>query len=302
MQAERGVARRPDTSEQPPTVSVSEQLASTFHRSVDEGYVRLTRSWPSLMTTGAVGGADLSLGAFGLFLVEGQTHSRLLGALAFGIGFVALVLASSELFTENFLVPVAAVVARDASVLQLLRLWVTTLVTNVAAAWVLTGLVIAGFPELRDAAVLIGSHPAHQDASWQTMASTVLAGATMTLMTWMERSTESVPVKVAVAMMIAFLLVGGQMDHSIVGTVEIFAALHVGAPFGYLDWLRFLGLAVAGNMVGGLALVTMLRLVQVGSKAIRTEQERDPTDPREPDLVDQLAERIGAERPPTPAS
>ncbi len=276
-------------------MSSSEQLNSTFRRSVDEGYVRLTRTWPNLFVTGAVGGADLSLGGFGLFLVFGQTQNRLLAAAAFGIGFVALTLASSELFTENFLVPVTAVVARDATVAQLLRLWTTTLAANVAAAWVMTGVIVTGFPELRHAAVAIGAHPAHAGAGLQTMASTILAGATMTLMTWMERSTESVAAKIAVALMIAFLLVGGQMDHSIVGTVEIFAALHVGAPFGYLDWLRFLGLSVAGNLVGGLALVTVLRLLQVGGAVIRSEQRRDPDQPR-PEAADEpevVASRAG---------
>lgn len=262
-------------------MSVSGQLTSTFHRTVDEGYVRLSRTWPALLATGAVGGADLCLGAFGLFTVYGQTHDRLLAAIAFSSGFVALVLAGSELFTENFLVPVAAVVAKDASFLQLLRLWATTLLSNLAAVWVLTGLVMAGFPQLRGAALTIAAHPASQDLSLQTMASAIFAGATMTLMTWMERATESVPAKVIVAVMVAFLLVAGQMDHSIVGTVEMFSALHVGAPFGYLTWLRFLGLSVFGNMVGGLALVTVLRLVQVGSQVIRAEQRRDPSEPRD---------------------
>ena len=51
------------------------------------------------------------VGVFALLLVEHATDNSLLGALAFGIGFIALTLANSELFTENFLVPVAAVAA-----------------------------------------------------------------------------------------------------------------------------------------------------------------------------------------------
>jgi hypothetical protein len=45
------------------------------------------------------------------------------GATAFIIGFLALSLARSELFTENFLVPVAAVVAKDAPWRSAPRLW-----------------------------------------------------------------------------------------------------------------------------------------------------------------------------------
>jgi hypothetical protein len=39
-------------------------------------------------------------------LVEELTHNPLLSGLAFSAGFIALTLARSELFTENFLVPV----------------------------------------------------------------------------------------------------------------------------------------------------------------------------------------------------
>jgi hypothetical protein len=43
-----------------------------------------------------VGGLDVGIGVFGLFLVVQATDSRVLGALAFVIGFVAILLARSE--------------------------------------------------------------------------------------------------------------------------------------------------------------------------------------------------------------
>jgi formate/nitrite transporter FocA (FNT family) len=53
------------------------------------------------------------------------------------------------------------------------------------------------------------------------------------------------------------------MFHSILDSLLIFGALHTGdASFGYLDWLRWFSYTVAGNMVGGLGLVTLLRLVR----------------------------------------
>jgi formate-nitrite transporter family protein len=62
-----------------------------------------------------MGGLDIGAGVLALLLVEHLTGSPLLGGLAFSIGFIALTLARSELFTENFLVPVAAVAARRGS-------------------------------------------------------------------------------------------------------------------------------------------------------------------------------------------
>src|SRR5690242_18775093 len=95
---------------EPPEVPEPE-LDDAFDRLVDEGTVRLARPWPSLLVTGLLGGIDIGTGVLAYLLVVHATGSPILGGLAFSIGFVALLLARSELFTENFLVPVAAVVA-----------------------------------------------------------------------------------------------------------------------------------------------------------------------------------------------
>ena len=53
------------------------------------------------------------------------------------------------------------------------------------------------------------------------------------------------------------------MFHSILDSLLIFGALHTGdAPFDYLDWLRWFLWTTAGNVIGGLVLVTLLRLVR----------------------------------------
>ena len=61
----------------------------------------------------------------------------------------------------------------------------------------------------------------------------------------------------------AFILAGLGLAHSILDSLLIFCALHTGhAPFGYLDWLGWFGWTVLGNMVGGIGLVTLLRLIR----------------------------------------
>jgi formate/nitrite transporter FocA (FNT family) len=209
-----------------------------------------------------------------MLTVDAKVHQPLLGALAFGIGFMALTLAGSELFTENFLVPVTAVVAKDASPLALVRLWVGTGVFNLVGAWVAMGLVMTALPGLDGAAREVSHHSMDLGIGWRSFASALLAGAALTLMTWMERSTESVPARLVAAWSIAFLVTACPLQHSVVLSVEAFAALHAGASFGYLDWLGTLGWAVLGNVAGGLGLVTVLRLAQVGAGEIRREQAR----------------------------
>jgi formate/nitrite transporter FocA (FNT family) len=255
---------------------VSVELTNTFQASVDKGRERLNRSWPGLLATGAVGGIDVSIGLLALLTVYHATGSRLLAALAFGIGFIALTLANSELFTENFLVPVNAVVAGQATVRQLLRLWAGTLAANLAFGWIMGGLIVAAAPDLRATALEKGSHIAERSFGGSLLAAAILGGTVITLMTWMERGTPSVPAKLVAAISAAFILGSGVVVHAVVNTLEMFASLHVGAPFGYLDVLQMLSFVTMGNMIGGLGFVTVLRLVQVGSGTITEQRSQSP--------------------------
>src|SRR4051794_40375698 len=137
----------------------TETVHDTFDRSVEEGVVRLERSLPSLIATGLVGGLDVSVGVFAMFVVHERTGNELLGALAFGIGFLALTLARSELLTENFLVPINTVVAKRAPWWSVLRLWVGTGVFNLIGGWGGGGLVMMAVPPLRAGGGHTTEHP-----------------------------------------------------------------------------------------------------------------------------------------------
>ncbi len=259
---------------------VDEELRGTFLKTVDEAQRRLSRSWPTLLATGAVGGIDVGVGVLALLLVREGTGNELLSAVAFGIGFIALTLGRSELFTENFLVPIAGVVARKATVGATVRLWGGTAATNLAGGWALMGLVSLGLPELHEVAVEVGRHYPELGVGATSFASAVIGGAAITLMTWMERGTDSVPAKLVAVASVAFVLAAGRLNHAIVVSLEMFAALHFGAPFGYADWLRMASWAALGNLVGGLALVTVLRLVQIGRTVVEDERQRPANEPR----------------------
>ena len=252
----------------------SDALQNAFHRTLQEGEERLARSLPALLATGMVGGIDVGTGVLALLLVLTLTGSEVGGALAFGVGFIALSLANSELFTENFLVPIAPIVARRARVRSLLRLWGGTLVMNLIGGWIITLIVIVALPETRPVAITLGERFVTGGISLTSFASAVLGGVIITLMTWMERNTDSTISKIIAAEIAGFLLAAGHLNHAIVASLEMFAALHAGATFGYLVWLKLLGWAVLGNVIGGVLFVTVLRLVQVGVQTIQAESHR----------------------------
>jgi formate/nitrite transporter FocA (FNT family) len=250
-----------------------DQLTETLQRTVDEGVMRVSRSLPALLSTGLVGAGDVALGLFGLYIVREATHSEVLGALAFGIGFIALTMASSELFTENFLVPIAAVLAGKASKAGVLRLWIGTLVMNLAGGWVIMGLITTAFPKLRSVTIEVGRFYPGIGIGWRSLSGAIIGGVVITLMTWMERSTESMPGKLAAAVSAAFLLAAAPLNHVIVVSLEMFAALQRGAPFGYLDWMAVAGWYTLGNVIGGVGLVTTLRMIQA-SERLKSERRK----------------------------
>ena len=123
-------------------------------------------------------------------------------------------------------------------------------------------LVVQAFPALKSTAVESGAHFVEAPLDLRAVCLALLAGSTLTLMTRMQHGTTSDPAKIVAAVAGAFLLAGLQMFHSILDSLIIFGALHAGAPFGYADWLAWFWYTAALNMVGGILVVTFLRLLR----------------------------------------
>jgi len=241
---------------------VEDELSQAFETIVSEGAQRLHRTWREVLSTGVAGGLEVATGVLAMFAVVTETGSHLLGGLAFSIGFIALLLARSELFTEGFLVPVTAVVAGRASARQLGKLWGGTLVANLAGGWLVTWLIITAFPEFGKTAIESGTKFVDAPLDLRSACLALLAGSTLTLMTRMQHGTTSDPARIVAAVAGGFLLAGLSLFHSILDSLIIFSALHAGAPFGYADWLGWFWYTALLNMAGGLVVVTFLRLLR----------------------------------------
>ena len=243
-----------------------------YDRTRDEGRRRLSRPVLELAATAIVGGFDVALGVAALGLAEGAVAesasegvARLAGAIAFGIGFVFVVVGKSELFTENFLVPITALERTRASWLKLVELWIGTLVLNIAAGSLLA-VILTSHGVLRggaaDALTGVAEHLAAYGA-WTGFLSAIVAGALMTLMTWfVEGSADAVGVKIVMAWAVGSLIALGTFNHAIVSTIEMVFGMRYGADVTYGDLFLNLGVSVAGNLAGGLALVTFVRSAQ----------------------------------------
>ncbi|GAB3552857.1 formate/nitrite transporter family protein [Arthrobacter tumbae] len=260
---------------------VEDEIEESFDRTVDEGAQRLHRTFPDVLITGLFGGFEIGIGVMAYLAVLHETDNHLLAGIAFSAGLIALLLAKSELFTEGFLVPIAAVTAKQATVGQLGKLWGGTLFANLVGGWLFMMLVMTAFPQWTETITTSAEHYANAELSWQTACLALLGGSTITLMTRMQHGTEAMSGKLAAAVVGGFLLSGLQLFHSILDSLLIFGAIQTGADISYLDWLGWFSYTVVLNVIGGILLVTALRLVR-DRKLVEREREEAPADPKAP--------------------
>lgn len=244
--------------------SVNEGMEGSFDTIITEGQEQLGRSWTDLLATGMIAGIDVAFGVLALLSVEKATGSTLLGGLAFSVGFIALLLGHSGLFTEGFFVPVMVVAAGEAKVRHLVKYWVGTIVSNLAGGALVAWIIDEAFPSLHSQAIISASYYIQSGINIRSFCLAILAGGAITLLTRMQTAgTSSDVAKLIAAIASAFLLAGVGLFHSILDSLLAFTALDTGrAPFGYLDWLGWLGFIIVGNMVGGLGLTSFLRLLR----------------------------------------
>lgn len=252
---------------------VEDELVEEFENTVTEGADRLNRTWRALIITGLFGGIDVGLGIMAMLAVKDATGSDLLAGMAFGIGLFALRLAHSELFTEDFLIPINAVVAKHGTWLQLCRLWAVTLVANLAGGWLFMWVVAAAFPRFEQLLVETSRGYLEGGLTLETAALAVLAGSTITLSTRMSQGTTNDVVTAIISLISGLLVVGLGMLHGALNSIVIFGAMHQGAAIPYTDWFVWFLWVIPLNMAGGLVIITLPRLVRT-LELIRKERAR----------------------------
>ncbi len=259
---------------------VEDELVEAFDATIVEGAERLTRTWRGLIITGLFGGIDVGLGIMAMLAVKEATGSPLLAGMAFGIGLFALRLAHSELFTEDFLVPIQAVVSGHGSWGQLWRLWWVTLVTNLAGGWLFTWLIVVAFPRFHDDLLATAEGYFEGGLTWETAALAVLAGSSITLSTRMAQSTSEDLVTFIISLMGGLLVVGLGMLHGALNSVIVFAAWHAGSSIPFLEWLVWFAWVIPLNMLGGILIITAPRILRTLELARAERANQRPADNR----------------------
>jgi formate/nitrite transporter FocA (FNT family) len=248
------------------------QPEDIYRLTKEEGERRLGRPLLEMISTALAAGFDIVAGIVALAIVyasllprTGHGPAHVFGSLAFGVGFAFLVVGRGELFTENFLVPIAGLDhRRGSSWAGLARLWITSPLFNVLGGLVMILILSVHrvLPSGTAQALATNADAIHARGVVTLFASAVFAGALITAMTWFVEGQVSMLVRVVIAWSAGAVLALGSFNHVIVITLELIFGYRFGAG---VPWTFILGnffLAAAGNMLGGLGLVTLNRLTQ----------------------------------------
>lgn len=227
----------------------------------------LKRSTLSLFISGFAGGIFMGLSGLGSALILGMFGSspltHLFASMFYPLGFIVVIVGRAQLFTENTLYPVALVLSEKRELWNTLRLWCTVLPANVLGALTFSALAsrTSALPvPTQHALVELGLTAAHMPTGtifW----SAVTAGWIIATAAWLISGSHSITGSVLILWMLTFVVGLGGFAHCIATSGEILSAVLTNhcSVTGYLHWIA---LAVAGNVCGGVFMVTLLEYGQ----------------------------------------
>ena len=242
---------------------------ATHEQIRQEGEKELERdAWALLWSAIAAGlSMSASLLAKGIFHVhlEGIPGGILLESIGYTFGFIIVIMAHQQLFTENTITPVLPVMQHPtvSNVLLLLRLWGVVLLGNLIgtaiAAWAF-GYMPVFDQETRSAFYSIGMK-VMENSPAEMFSKAIVSGWLIATMVWMFPAAG--PAKIGVIILMTWLIAVADTTHIIVGTIEILYLVFTGA----LPWQDFLWPfalpTLAGNICGGTFIFALLSHAQI---------------------------------------
>ncbi len=257
---------QPETGTRLTAVEIHDNILEPAEKEIERPAAALL--WSALASGLVIGFSFLAAGFASQLVSEQYRHAA--AAAAYPLGFIFVIMARSELFTENTLVPVAPLLERrDRETFgKLLRMWGLLLAGNMVGALIF-GWVLANTPvvesSLRPALDRLALE-ATSGGFGKVMYAGVFAGWLIALLTWLLASTQSTGAQIALIWLCTAPIHALSFRHSIAGSVEAFYL----AAGGQAAWSTMLGEfvvpSVIGNAIGGVLLVALLNYGQVAAE------------------------------------
>ncbi|MEW5290274.1 formate/nitrite transporter family protein [Erwinia papayae] len=263
-----------EESEQGKEIDVNEESlpsrAAAVHELIrQEGEKELERDGLALLFSAVAAGLSMgaSLMAKGIFQVnlDGVPGAFLLENLGYTFGFIIVIMARQQLFTENTVTAVLPIMHKPtgSNILLLLRLWGIVLGGNLVGT-ALASLAFSHMPIFDDAtrqAFIHISEKVMAHTPGEMFANAVVSGWIIATMVWMFPSAGAA--KIWIIILMTWLVALGDLAHIVVGSVEILYLVFNGV----ISWHQFIWPfalpTLAGNIIGGTFIFALISHAQI---------------------------------------
>lgn len=267
---------------QPPRAAVLHEIIRT------QGDKELERSVAALWWSALAAGLTMGLSLMGMGLLDSRLPDgegfKVIASFGYCAGFLAVILARQQLFTENTLTAVLPIMSKPTlgNFGRLFRLWSVVLVGNLCGtllvAYVMLHLPI--FDTKTDLAFLdIGRKVMENDAS-KMFAKGIISGWMIATMVWMIPSMESA--KMWIIILITYFMALGDFTHIVVGSVEVSYLVFAGELPWRDFWLVFAGPTLVGNIIGGSFIFALISHAQIRSESGAPKDDGRKAGPESP--------------------
>ena len=191
--------------------------------------------------------------------------ASLISKLGYSMGFLIVIIARQQLFTENTLTAVIPVLTRrtPASLYRMLRLWLIVLVANLAGAhivaWVL-GNTSAFNPHIQNTFLRIAKETISVTPK-EAILRGIFAGWLIALLVWMRAAIDNGLIPLIVIM--TYIVALGSFTHIIAGSIEALFLVMTGVVSWGAFATGYMLPTLLGNTLGGVSLVAVLNHAQV---------------------------------------
>ncbi|AZG71552.1 formate/nitrite transporter family protein [Shewanella livingstonensis] len=235
-----------------------------------EGQEELERPLMSLWWSGIAAGIGISSSVLAEGIIRsnlGSDHPylSLIESLGYTFGFVLVILARLQLFTENTITVVLPLLASTTTnrLVCTARLWAVVLGANFVGTFFTAAIFVHGgvlTEDILTAILQISRHVAELTPS-ETLMRGIPAGFFIAVLVWMLPSAKGS--EVLVIIMFTWLIAAGEFTHVIAGSTEIFSLVLNEEMNFFTALLHHITPMLMGNIIGGTGLFAMLAYGQV---------------------------------------
>lgn len=190
-------------------------------------------------------------------------------AVGYPLGFIFVVLARGQLFTENTLEPIIPLLNAPTwkTFYAMLSLWAVVLIGNLMGAAVFAA--IAAFTPMVDAefqrTLLETAEQGTSGGFGMVVIRGIYAGWLIALMAWLIASTRATSAQVVLIWLTTAPIAALKFRHSIAGSVEAFFRGFMHSALWSQMLFEFIVPALIGNVIGGFVFVALLNHGQVSA-------------------------------------